>query len=261
MKQIQQLQEELERTKIAYQMAAEISYFKSSFLGKISHELRAPLCSLMSSHQLILSDLCESQAEEREFIAQAQKTAEKLMRLIDEIITISRLEYGAIALKLQPITLIDIFSKLAHFTQRQATNKNLSLIIDIPPPEIVVLTDAERCCQGLVILVDTAIESIESGSIQVAAAIDETANFAQITIDLTGEISWWDGTDKTGMELPVELTPLSIKISSRKQSTSPYFKFLLVQSLFEKMGGDWQLLAENYDQSIRLQGLIPLANC
>ena len=169
------------------------------------------------------------------------------------------LEYGAIALKLQPIRLANIFSRLAEFTRHQAANKNLSLIIDIPSPEIIVFTDAERCLQGLVMLIDTAIESIETGSIKVAAAIDETANFAQITIDLIGEISLWDETDKTELELPVELTLLSIKISSKKPRTSPYLKLLLVQSLFEIMGGNWQILEADFDKFIQLQGLIRLA--
>lgn len=257
MEQIQKLQEELENTKIAYQMAVEISQFKSGFLGRISHELRAPLSSLMSSHQLILSDLCENQAEEREFIAQAQKTAEKLMKLLDEIITISKFEYGAIALKSEPIKLVEIFSKLAQFTERPAANKNLSLIIDQPASEIVVFADSERCFQGLLMLVDTAIDFLESGCIQVTVAIAEAANFAQITIDLTGELNLWEWIDKTETELPLQFTPLS----SKNQNTSPYLKLLLVQSLFRKMGGDWQLLAGNSEKFIRLQGSIPLATC
>ncbi|GBF84663.1 histidine kinase dimerization/phospho-acceptor domain-containing protein [Aphanothece sacrum] len=69
--EIEALKQELEQTKLAYQMAVQLSQFKSGFLAKTSHELRSPLSTLMGLHQLILSDLCENHEEEREFIEQA----------------------------------------------------------------------------------------------------------------------------------------------------------------------------------------------
>lgn len=257
MNDIQQLQEELEKTRLAYQMATEISQFKSSFLGKISHELRAPLSSLMSSHQLILSDLCESQEEEREFIARAYQTAQNFMKLIDEIITVSKIEYGAIALDCQPVKLTEIFARLESLVYQQAANKNISLEIILPSPEITVVTDSERCLQGLAILLDAAINYVENGSIQVATLIDIDANCVKIILDFPGEINLWEGTDNTLLEPIPEPTAEVLKHSSEIAKTSPSLKFLLVKTLFQKMGGDWQLLAKIPNQIIRLQGTIP----
>jgi hypothetical protein len=258
MNDIQQLKEELEKTKLAYQMAIEISQFKSSFLGKISHEFRAPLSSLMSSHQLILSDLCENQEEEREFIAKAYQTAQNLMKIIDEIITISKIEYGAITLDCQPVKLAEIFARLESITYQQAANKNISLKIIPPPPEITVFTDFERCLQGLTILVDAAINYVETGSIQVAELTDINANCTTIILDFPGELDLWQGTDNALLEPTTELTTSAIKHSSETAKTSPSLKFLLVKTLFQKMGGDWQLSAKIPNQIIRLQGTIPL---
>jgi hypothetical protein len=261
MNDIQQLKEELEKTKLAYQMAIEISQFKSSFLGKISHELRAPLSSLMSSHQLILSDLCESREEEREFIAKAYQTAQNLMRIIDEIITVSKIEYGAIALDCQPVKLAEIFARLELITSQQATNKNISLEFIPPPPEVTIFTDFERCLQGLAILVDAAINYVENGSMQVAALTDINANCVKIMLDFPGELDLWQGTDNALLEPTAKIKTSAIKHSSEIVKTSPHLKFLLVKTLFQKMGGDWQLLAKIPNQIIRLQGTIPLIYC
>ena len=59
MEKIQTIEQELEATKLAYLMTAQISQFKSGYLAKTAHELRSPLSSLMGLHQLILVDLCE----------------------------------------------------------------------------------------------------------------------------------------------------------------------------------------------------------
>src|SRR4028118_383672 len=73
--------EQLKQTQLAYQMAHEMSQFKSGFLARTSHELRSPLSSVIGLHQLILSDLCDSPEEEREFVAQANASALKLVKL------------------------------------------------------------------------------------------------------------------------------------------------------------------------------------
>ncbi len=55
-------------------MAAQMGQYKAGFLARTFHELGSPLTSLISLYQLILSDLCDSPAEERDCIAQAQQS-------------------------------------------------------------------------------------------------------------------------------------------------------------------------------------------
>ena len=98
MSDIEQLTTELENTQIAYQMAQEINQLKTGFLGRAAHELRSPLSSLISLHQLILFDFCESPEEEKQFLEHAYQSAQKLLEMIDELILVSKLDYGAIPL-------------------------------------------------------------------------------------------------------------------------------------------------------------------
>lgn len=257
MNEIQELQEELEKTKLAYQIVAEISQFKSSFLGKISHELRAPLSSLMSIHQLILSDLCESHKEEREFIARAYENAQILMRLIDEVITVSKIEYGSLSLDCQPVKLSEILARLESLTCQQAATKHISLKIIPPHQEITIFTDSERCLQGLVILVDTVISHVETGSIKVTASMETNANFAEIMLDFPGKIECWQETDSVLPEMTVALSNEAVKHGEKIVKTSPFLKFILMKSLFQKMGGDWQIFEKLPNEIICLQGTLP----
>ena len=87
-----ELLQELQQTQLAYHKAQEMGQFKAGFLARISHELRSPLGSIIGLHQLILADLCENPEEEREFISQAHEKSLKLLKLIDEILNISKIE-------------------------------------------------------------------------------------------------------------------------------------------------------------------------
>ena len=73
MNEIDELKEELKQAQLAYQMAAQMSQFKAGFLARTSHELRSPLSSMIGLHQLILSDLCESPEEQKEFIKEVSR--------------------------------------------------------------------------------------------------------------------------------------------------------------------------------------------
>jgi signal transduction histidine kinase len=88
--ELQPLKEELKQTQLAYEMAKEMSQFKAGFLARTSHELRSPLSSLIGLHQLILQDLCDSPEEERQFVAQANTSALKMVKVLDDLVKVSK---------------------------------------------------------------------------------------------------------------------------------------------------------------------------
>jgi signal transduction histidine kinase len=161
--------QELEQTRLALQMLAEISQFKAGFLGRISHELRSPLSSLLSLHQLILSDLCEDPAEEREFIQQSYNAATKLMKLLDEIVTISKIEAGKQALQIETLSVNDCLLECYQLTYLQAANRGIKLEITENDQELYLQADQKRLQQALVMLTDSTIANLEEGSIRISA--------------------------------------------------------------------------------------------
>lgn len=163
------LEAQLRQTQIAYQLASEMSRFKAGFLVRTSHELRSPLNGLLGTHQLILSDLCDSPEEEREFIAQAHTSALKMVKILDDILDVAKVDHGSVELEVQPIQLSQVFKELHHLTHLQAKNRNLRLTIEPPEAEVYVLADPRRLNQALMGLVDTAIAQMQEGDIRVSS--------------------------------------------------------------------------------------------
>ncbi|MBE9004947.1 HAMP domain-containing histidine kinase [Fortiea sp. LEGE XX443] len=256
---VPKLLQDIKQTQLAYQMAQEMSQFKAGFLARTTHELRSPLNSVISLHQLILSDLCENPEEEREFITQAHEKALKLLSLMDEILSISRTEYGTNKLDIQPRSLNTVFQEVKDLTYMLAANRNFPLQVSSINPEIYVLADHRWLRQVLVNLIDTTITQMQEGSICVSATVLHTTNTAHIYLDIPSHA--------LPKSEPIDLIKNNNKppqTENDQLNLSPGMKLLLNQTLLKFMGGKLEILPnstaqESTEQLTRVQISLPLA--
>ncbi|MBN3908748.1 MAG: HAMP domain-containing histidine kinase [Nostoc sp. NMS1] len=251
------ISQQLQQTQLAYFMAREMSQFKGGFLARTTHELRSPLNGLIGLHQLILSDLCEDPAEEREFIGQAHERTLKLLKLMDEILTVARTEHGTNKLDIQPRPLAQVLEEVHKLTYMLAANRNFPLQLLPADPEIYVLADYLWLRQILISLIDTAITQMEEGSICISSNILPTNSFVNIWLDVP--------THAMASSEPIDLLKSDeqqIQID-QKAALSPGMRLLINQTLVEVMGGKLEILPstiakEPHQEITRLQISIPL---
>ena len=256
---VRKLLQDIKQTHLAYQMAKEMSQFKAGFLARTAHELRSPLNSVIGLHQLILSDLCDNPEEEREFIAQSHEKALKLLSLIDEILNVSRTEYGTNKLDIQSQSLGGIFQEVKDLTYLLAANCNFLLQISPVNPEIYVLADHRWLRQVLVNLVETTIKEMQEGNICVSASISHITNAAHIYLDIPRDV--------LPESEPIDLIQYHDQPSETKDkrvNLSPGMKLLLNQTILEVMGAKLEVvpdltIGELTQPLTRLQISIPLA--
>lgn len=251
------LLQQLKQTQLAYQLAHEMSQFKAGFLVRVSHELRSPLNSLIGLHQLILADLCDDPAEEREFVAQAHESARKLINLIDEILSVARIEHSTNQLEIQPLELALILQEVYNLTHLLAANSNFTIELSPPEPEIYILADPRWLRQILVNLVDTCITQMDEGSIYVSAQHTPKDALVHIWLDVPLPVSAWSE--------PIDLIESKPEISEPiKEHIAPSLgmTLLLNQTLLEVMKGRLEILSLSTDavesNFTRIQLTIPL---
>ncbi len=249
----------LQSLQLAYQLATETNQFKGGFLARTSHELRSPLNGIIGMQQLILSDLCDSPEEEREFIAQANESALKMIAVLDRVLEVARLEHGTMKLALQPIQLASLLQTVHDLTYLQAADRNLQLKVALPDPELYVLADPQRLKQVLLYLVDAPIAQMQEGSIDVSVQVAVETGCAQIWIDS----DWIDG-DSFPLSEPIDWLR---KPAATSDIPSPGLSLLTSQMLVLLMQGTLSVLNvpstnESTDDSerhrLRFQCSIPL---
>ncbi len=241
MNEIQELKEELKQTQLAYQMATQMSKFKAGFLAQTSHELRSPLSSLIGLHQLILADLCESPEEQKEFISQAYQSALKLMKLIDEIVAVSKTEIGTNQLQMESLQLGEILTQVSSLTHLQAANRNLKLEINVADADVNVYADRSRLIQLIVNLIESGISLMKEGTIKVNTTEAKNSDTVEISIDLQCSPAAWQ-QEAESFAPPANSSPEEIKQILQEINLSPKMKLLLSQTLLETMGGNLKLL-------------------
>jgi K+-sensing histidine kinase KdpD len=262
--EIAALKEELKQTQLAYSMVVQMSQFKAGFLARTSHELRSPLNSLIGLHQLILSDLCDSPAEEREFIGQAHQSALKLVQLIDIMVDVAKTAYGTSQLEIIPLQLSQVFDELHYLTQLQAANRGFPLRCIPPEPDLYTMADERRLLQVLLAFVDTSLAYMEEGSIEISARRSPACDRVLICIDLHAPLNIWSEPVDWVQQI---LIPAPDKTKEQflqaTQAPSPGMNLLLAQTLLELMQGSLEVVipdSEAGEQPItRLQCSIPLA--
>ncbi|WP_187329437.1 sensor histidine kinase [Halomicronema hongdechloris] len=149
--------QDIQRYRLAYGRALEQAQFQGGFLARTSHELRSPINRVISLHQMILEDLCDSPEEEREFLQQAQTATQEVLALLDQLTAISKLQIGAIAAAIQPVCLQQLFSEVQQLTQLQVANRNCRFSLELPPTEVYGLSDPIWLRQALVMLIEICV--------------------------------------------------------------------------------------------------------
>lgn len=233
-----QLQTDLAKMTLAYEQASQLNQLKGGFLARTSHELRAPISSMMGLHQLILSDLCESPEEERDFVRQAHESAQQLLKLLDEILYIAKLDYGTNQVHTHPLSIQTAFAGIHRLTHLVALNRGYGLTLTEPEPDCYVMADEKKFVQALASLVNTAIALMKDGEIHLTAEPGPAVVEIRLTI-VSAQTIWAEVGGDEAWPLPEENQRKNVQISL----PSPAMAFSLSRKLIHHMGGTLTLLA------------------
>lgn len=193
---------------LAYQRLLALERFKSGFLARTSHEMRSPINTIVSLHQLILEDLCEGPEEEKEFVAQSKDAALKMLSLFDQITAVSKLDVGREKAKLEKVDLSFLLPEVEMLTAMQAANQNVRYSLNAPVDELEITTDRRWLKNILASLIQDAI--LHSKVVTVNVEVGET-----IVIVIEG--------DRTAADLTSELEQISGYVAPQPsdQQTNP----------------------------------------
>jgi two-component system, OmpR family, phosphate regulon sensor histidine kinase PhoR len=135
----------------------ELENTRQEFVANVSHELRTPLSMIKGFAETLLNGAKDNPELADRFLRTIDKHADRLAALIDDLLTISRLESGRVVLNLQPISLHKLTVKLLEDLRVRAGERNIRFHNRVPP-ELGATADPERLEQVIFNLVDNAIK-------------------------------------------------------------------------------------------------------
>jgi PAS domain S-box-containing protein len=164
----QVLQEKNVELESAKSVAEKANLAKSEFLSSMSHELRSPLNAILGFAQLMESDSPQPTPAQRESIAQILQAGWHLLKLINEILDLAKIESRQVPLSEEPVSLAEVMLECQAMIEPQMQQRDIHMIFprfDIP---CFVLADRTRLKQVLINLLSNAIKyNIKQGTVEV----------------------------------------------------------------------------------------------
>ncbi|MDP9316181.1 MAG: PAS domain S-box protein [Chloroflexota bacterium] len=153
----------------------EADRMKSEFVSMVSHELRTPLTSIKGYVDLLLDgEVGELADEQAHFLKIVKNNADRLIRLINDLLDVSRVEAGKIELKLEPVHLARAIRNVQTLFRPQLEAKRQHLTLDLAEQLPPVFADVGRVTQILTNLLSNAHKyTPEQGEIMVRARLQD----------------------------------------------------------------------------------------
>jgi len=161
-------EEELKKSR---QEAEEANRAKSDFLSRMSHELRTPLNSILGFAQLFeMGDLSVNQ---RKGVGHILKSGRHLLRLINEVLDIAKIESGKVTLSMELVKVKEVINEAIDLVR--PLTKELQITLDYkehPSDNLFVKADKQRLVQVLVNLMNNGIKyNKKGGSVKISSAL------------------------------------------------------------------------------------------
>jgi PAS domain S-box-containing protein len=197
---------------------------KSEFLSSMSHELRTPLNAILGFAQLMQRDRKEPLSEaHRKRLAQILQGGEHLLRLIDDVLDLARIEAGGLTISVEPVDPLEALREVIVTLEPSATRANVRLELEEAPAEVPsVSVDRTRFAQILMNFGSNAVKYNRAGG-HVTFSISALNDVLRVTVRDDGigipperQASLFKPFQRAGQEAgPIEGTGIGLSITKR----------------------------------------------
>lgn len=165
----------------------EIARMKTDFVSNVSHELKTPLASIKAYIEMLQDGEAQDEKTRNEFYEIIAGETDRLHRLIENILNISRIESGVVKVVREPISLTGTVKQVLDVAKSAAKVKNIEIEERLAPVFYQVEADPDMIYQSAMNLVSNAIKyTPDGGKITVDVSVDERRGVAVCAVSDTG---------------------------------------------------------------------------
>ena len=135
----------------------------AEFVSAVSHEMKAPLAGIRAYVELLVDGDAEDEATREEFLQVIQGQADRLQRLVENLLNLARIEAGVVQVNKRSRPLNELLEEAARVVQPSAEAKRIDLAMDLSPMYLGVLADRDMLLQAAINLLSNAVKYTPEG--------------------------------------------------------------------------------------------------
>jgi two-component system phosphate regulon sensor histidine kinase PhoR len=163
----------------------KLERIRTDFIANVTHEIRTPLTAIIGYLETLQAGAISNADDARRFLDIMLKQAGRLNRLVEDLMTISKIELGEVRFHFEPVSLRDIVDSVVPLLDAKAVAKKISIDNAVGEKIKPVFGDRDRLCQVFVNLLDNAIKYTPEGG-RIAISAEEKESGVTVTISDTG---------------------------------------------------------------------------
>jgi len=166
------VQERTEKLRDALLLAESANRAKSAFLSNMSHDLRTPLNAIIGFSEAMSQGIYgEIRADHKEYLVYIYQSGMKLLKLINEVLDLSKIETGGMELDYAECNISDILNSALYIFREKAKKHRIGITVDVAEDARILTVDEAKIKQVLVnLLTDSINATPDNGTIQIEAA-------------------------------------------------------------------------------------------
>lgn len=170
----------------AKKIAEDSDKLKSAFLANMSHEIRTPLNGIVGFSDLLSQDNL-SPEQRVKFLAIIKNSNNQLLRIIDDILDISRIETGQLTISTEKFALNKLMDEIESYLRQELIKRNkqvdISMYMQLKRGDDDIVTDKQRLYQVITNLVNNAVKFTDKGKIEFGYKLIDTSTLGFFVSD------------------------------------------------------------------------------
>ncbi|ASS73918.1 hypothetical protein CIG75_02280 [Tumebacillus algifaecis] len=158
---------------------------RSEFVANVSHELRTPITAVKGFSETLLDGALHDPTLTRQFLQIIHDESERLKRLVNDLLELSKIESGHTVFRFEPIDLVQLVKRTVERYRHETEAQGLTLELDVPAERLTVEADADRVAQVLINLLGNAIAYTPTGG-KVRVSVTEREQDVVLKVSDTG---------------------------------------------------------------------------
>jgi len=151
----------------------KLEQMRKDFVANVSHEMKTPVTAIRGFAETLLDGAMYDRANAEKFLRTIKSHSERLDRLVDDLLTLSSIELGAVKMEKTVVNLSGVIDNVMATFLVQAARKDIALKKHLEPGDEEILADRDMLERMLINLVDNAVKFTEKGEIEIGAAEED----------------------------------------------------------------------------------------